>query len=170
MLAAILAIDVLDHLFASLVLEIDIDVGRFVAIGADEALEQKIALRRIDGGNAEAIADGGIGSRAAALAENFLRVGETHQIIDGEEIRCVAESADEIEFVRELLRDLVRNALGIALSGACLALAYEVFLRCQAGRTGIDRIFIAQLAQVETAERGDLDTVRKRFRIACEQP
>ena len=41
-LAAVSAIDVLDHLLAPLVLEIDVDVGRLVALGGDEALEQQV--------------------------------------------------------------------------------------------------------------------------------
>ena len=40
-MAAVLAVDVLDDLFAALVLEVDVDVGRLVALGADEALEQQ---------------------------------------------------------------------------------------------------------------------------------
>ena len=40
--AAVFLVDVLDHLLAPLVLEIDVDVGRLVALGADEALEQQV--------------------------------------------------------------------------------------------------------------------------------
>jgi hypothetical protein len=40
--AAVLAVDVLDDLFAALVLEVDVDVGRLVALGADEAFEQQV--------------------------------------------------------------------------------------------------------------------------------
>ena len=72
-LAAVFFVDVLDHLLAPLVLEIDVDVGRLVALGGDEALEQQVAAHRVDLGDAEAIADGGIGGRAAALAEDVLR-------------------------------------------------------------------------------------------------
>ena len=39
--AAVLAVDVLDHLLAALVLEVDVDVGRLVALDADEAAEQQ---------------------------------------------------------------------------------------------------------------------------------
>ena len=42
MVAAILVVDVLDHLLAALVLEVDVDVRRLVALGADEALEQQV--------------------------------------------------------------------------------------------------------------------------------
>ena len=66
--AAVALIDVLDHLLAPLVLEVDVDVGRLVALARDEALEQQVDLDRIDRGDAEAIADRRIGGRAAALA------------------------------------------------------------------------------------------------------
>ena len=47
-LAAVAGIEVLDHLLAPLVLEIDVDVGRLFAVGGDEALEQDIDLVGID--------------------------------------------------------------------------------------------------------------------------
>ena len=42
MVAAVGAVDPLDHLLAPLMLEIDVDVGRLVALGRDEALEQQV--------------------------------------------------------------------------------------------------------------------------------
>jgi len=51
------------------VFEIDVDVGRLVAGVGDEALEQDLGLVGIDLGDGEAKADGGIGGRAAALAQ-----------------------------------------------------------------------------------------------------
>ena len=68
--AAVFLVDVLHHLLAPFVLEIDVDVGRLVAFGRDEALEKKIGDVGIDLGDAEAKADGGIGGRAATLAED----------------------------------------------------------------------------------------------------
>ena len=44
--AAVAGIDILDHLLAPLMLEIDVDVGRLFPLGRDEALEQKIDLGR----------------------------------------------------------------------------------------------------------------------------
>ena len=72
-----LPIDVLDHLLAPLVLEIDVDVGRLVALRRDEALEQEVDAVGVDRGDAEAVADRGIGRRAAALAEDVLRSGRS---------------------------------------------------------------------------------------------
>src|SRR3546814_914836 len=67
--APLFAVHVLCHLLAPLMFEIDVDVRRLVARGAEEALEQQVVMGRIDGGDAEAVAHGGIGGRAAALAQ-----------------------------------------------------------------------------------------------------
>ena len=80
-------------------LEIDVDVGRLVALLGDEAGEQQLDLGRIDGGDAEAVADGAVRRRAAALAEDVLAAREGDDVVDGQEIARVVEPGDE----RELL-------------------------------------------------------------------
>ena len=42
--AAVASVEVLDDLLAALMLEIDVDVGRLVPLGRDEAVEQHVAL------------------------------------------------------------------------------------------------------------------------------
>src|SRR5215469_15613309 len=66
-LASILPVDVLNDFLAPLVLEIDVDVGRFVALLGDEALHQERAALEPHGRDAEAIADERVRGRAAAL-------------------------------------------------------------------------------------------------------
>src|SRR5262249_60562358 len=97
--AGVTLVDVLDDLFAPLMLEIDIDVGRLAAILRNEAGEQKIDLRRIDLGDAKAIAHDAVRRRAAALAEDALSTREGDHVVDGEEVARVVELGDE----RELL-------------------------------------------------------------------
>ena len=108
-------VDVLDHLLAPLVLEVDVDVGRLVALGRDEALEQEVDANRIDRGDPKAIADGGIGGRAAALAENSLRAREAHDVVHGEEVRRVIERGDQLEFMRQRFPRAVGNPPDSAL-------------------------------------------------------
>ncbi len=72
-----LRVDVLDDLLAPLVLEVDVDVRRLVALARDEALEQQVHARRVDLGDAQAVADRRVGRRAAALAEDALRRGRS---------------------------------------------------------------------------------------------
>jgi hypothetical protein len=81
------------------VLEIDVDVGRLVALLGDEALEEHRHAPGIDLGDAEAVADGGIGGRAAALAEDLLAARVGDDILDGEEERLIRELLDELELM-----------------------------------------------------------------------
>ena len=60
-IAPVFAVDILNDLFAPLMLEVDIDIGRLVALAADEALKQNIAAARIDLGDAQAVANHRVG-------------------------------------------------------------------------------------------------------------
>src|SRR2546423_2911294 len=94
-LTAVFVIDVLDDFLAPLVLEIDVDIGRLVALLRNEALEQQLLLDRIDLGDAQGVADGGIGRRAAPLAENAPAAGVADDVVDGQEKRLVAKLGEE---------------------------------------------------------------------------
>ena len=63
--ATVFFIYVLNHLLAALMLEIDIDIRRLAPFRRDGALEKKIGHRRVDRGDADAVADGGIGRRSS---------------------------------------------------------------------------------------------------------
>ena len=57
-MTSVLFINVLHDLLSALMLKININVGRFVTIFANEAFEQQIDLGRVDAGNAQAVANG----------------------------------------------------------------------------------------------------------------
>src|SRR5690606_40219842 len=88
--AAVVFVDVLDHLLAALVLEIHVDVRRFVALLGQEAFEQQAHARRVDGGDPEHVADHGVGGRTAALAQDPARAREADDVVHGEEVGLVA--------------------------------------------------------------------------------
>ena len=74
----------LDHFLAPFVLEIDVDIGRLLALLADETFEQKIVLGGVHGSDAQHITNGGIGGRAAPLAQDRRRglmPGEADEVI-----------------------------------------------------------------------------------------
>ena len=91
-------------------LEVDVDVGRLVAFLADEALEQHLHARRIDFGDVQRVADGRIGGRAPALAQDAFGARERDDVLHGEEIRLVAELGNQ----RELVLDQRAHARGRA--------------------------------------------------------
>ena len=144
-----LRVDVLDHLLAPLVLEVDVDVGRLGPLGGDEALEQQAAAHRIDLGDAEAVADRGIGRRAAALAEDALRARIAHDVVDGEEIGRVVALRDQREFVREALPDRVVDALGVTRGRALPGEVLERRLRRGEALDLFVGIFVFQFVERE---------------------
>ena len=135
-------VNVLDHLLASFMLEIDVDIRRFAAIRGDEAFEQEAAFARIDIGDAQAITDRRVRRRASALTENVLAAGVTNDVMDGEKVGSVIELRDQRQFMVERLADIVRNSLGIAGGGASPCQVDErVLRRCKTG-THLIGIFV----------------------------
>ena len=113
--AAIGLVNPLDDFLAPLMLEIDIDIGRLAPLFRDEALEQQALPHGIDGGDAEHVADGRVRGRAAALAEDALGAREADDGFDGEKIRRIVQPLDQVEFMAQLRRDVIGQAIGIAL-------------------------------------------------------
>ena len=134
-MAAICVVDPLDHFLPAFVLEVDVDVGRLAALLRDEALEQKFRAHRIDGGDTEHIADGGIGGASPALAEDAAILGELDDGIHGQKVRRVFELLDQHQLVAELRRDAVGYHARIAMSRAFPGQSLEGLLRRSPGPT-----------------------------------
>ena len=122
-LAAIFGVDVLDHLFAPLVLKVDVDIRRLVALAADEALKQQRGFLRIRLGNVQAVAHHRIGGRPAALAQNAHTARKANDVVHGEEIHLKLQLRDQRQFVFNALANRVGHASGVALLGALLHIA-----------------------------------------------
>ena len=134
--AAVFLVDVLDHLLAPLVLEIDVDVGRLLALLGDEALEQEVDLLGIDLGDLEAIADDRIGRGAAPLAQNALGAREADDIVHGEEIGRVVQLGRHLELACRAPRAPSAGAVRIAPPLALLGERHQRLLRASRSRRG----------------------------------
>ena len=158
MVAAIGAVDVLDHLLAAFVLEIDVDVGRLVALIRDEALEQKVGLHGVDVGDAEAIADHRVRRRTAPLAEDLLLfAGEADDVVHRQEERRVIEPADQLELLGRGRCALLRNSAGIAPVRAFFSKGDERFLRRRESFAGFVRV-LGLLQFIRARSRSDRGT------------
>src|SRR4029077_8937446 len=84
---AVAAIDVLDDLLPVVAGgQIEVDVGPLAALLGEEPLEEQPHPDRIDGGDAERVADGAVRRRAAALAEDAALAAEADDVPDDEEV------------------------------------------------------------------------------------
>ena len=109
MLAAVAAVDVLDHLLATLGLEVDVDVGRGGPFGREKALEDQVVGQRVDGGDAQQEGHQRVGGRAAALAADALPARKAHDVPDDQEVVGQPQLPDHRQLVRQQpLRPLAR--------------------------------------------------------------
>ena len=93
-LAAVPARDVLDHLAAAALAEVDVDVGHRHALGVEEALEDQVVVQRIDVGDAHRPRDEAAGRRAAARPDrNALLARVADEVPDDQQIARDSPSA-----------------------------------------------------------------------------
>ena len=119
-IAAVALVDLLDDLFAPLVLEVDVDVGRLAPLGAEEALEEQVRARRIDRGDAERVADGAVRRAAAALTEDVAAGAPSRRPRRyAEKVRRDLELGDERELLFDLRANAARDAVRVAPGEPC---------------------------------------------------
>src|SRR5688572_2496143 len=98
-------------------LEIYIDVRWLAPLFGYEALEQQTLKDRVNSRDTQHVTHGGVGGGAAALTENTFGSCKADDGFHGQEIRRVLHALDEIEFMPQLHRDIIREAVRIALRG-----------------------------------------------------
>jgi hypothetical protein len=169
--APVLRVDVLDDLFTSIVLDVEVDVGRLRALFGEEPLEQKPERDRIDGRDPEHVADRGVRRRSAPLAEDSRLAAVAHDLPHREEVAAVVEVVDQRELFVDLLDDRARESRrGTARAPrdrSARAASRTASRRPGSASAGIA---IAQLIERERAARGDVDRARDRRRVVLEQP
>ncbi len=116
--ASVFLIDILNHFFATLMFEVDVDIGGFVAILGDEPLEQDVDAIGVDGRDAQAVANDRVGRRAASLAEDLPGSGEANQVPHGQEVSRIIELVDDRQLALDQVAHLGGNAAWIAIMGA----------------------------------------------------
>jgi hypothetical protein len=100
--------DVLNDGFAAVAgREVDIDVGPGFAVFREEAFEEEAAADGVDGGDAQAVAHGGVGGGTPALAEDALGLGEADDFPDDEKVAGEPELLDESEFMIKVVADFL---------------------------------------------------------------
>src|SRR5688572_28292022 len=146
-LARVLAVDVLNDLLAPLVLEIDVDVGRLVALLRDEAFDQRLHAVWVYFRNTQAEADDGVGGRPATLAQDADAARMADDVVDRQEIRFVAQLGDQLQLVLDQRANLGRLAFGPTPAAAALRQRAEIRRRRLSGRYQLVRVLVAQLRE-----------------------
>ena len=136
-------------------LEVDIDIRRFVALPGDEPLEQYAHAGRVHLGDAQAVTDRRVGRRTPSLAEDAAAAGEGNDVVHREEKVFVAEFGDQPQFVGHQVPHLLRCAPGPALCHAGFGQGAQMAAGGGARRHQLPGVFVAQLIQGKAAASGD---------------
>ena len=102
MLPPVLVEDVLDHLLAPVGLDVDVDVGRAVALRGEEALEEHAPLHGVHIGDPQRVADRGVRRRPAPLAQDVVVPAERHDVEHDQEVAGEAQPLDHVQLVVDL--------------------------------------------------------------------
>ena len=100
--AAVFLVNMLDHFFAPVMLDVEIDIRRLGALHGNKALEEQAHAHRIDGRDAEAITNHRIRRRAASLAKNIVGAAELDDLPHGQEVAGIIERFDDLQLFFQL--------------------------------------------------------------------
>ena len=161
------AITLIDVLNGALALgaagQVEIDVRPLAALLGEKALEEQVHSNRIDGGDAERVADHAVGRRAAPLHQNALAPAELHDVPDDEEVAGESELGDERQLALCLLlcagKELVIVLGQIAVANAFLGALFEERLHRLAFGHGIVGKAVAEIAHLVGEAGGKLPGV-----------
>ena len=170
--ATVAAVDILHHLLAPLVFEIDVDVGGLAPLGGNEAGEEQIVFDRIDRGDLEQIADQRIGRRAAPLAQDrrFARAREANDVVHGQEIMRIFLFADQRQFLVQQRADAFGDTIVETVERFLPDEMFEPVLRVPARRHGFVRVFVGEVVEREIDPRHQPRAFDDRFGPGGEQP
>ncbi len=118
--AAVALVDVLDHLFPTIGLDVEIDVGRTVTLGRQEPFEQQPERDGIGLGDPEGEADRTVRRAPSALAEDVRPTAELDDVPHDQEVTGEPEVLDHRELVVDHLpglRMLVAFAVAMPSTG-----------------------------------------------------
>ena len=95
-------VDVLDGLLPPVALDVDVDVGRTVALGRQEPLEQQPERHRVGVGDPEGEAHRRVGRRPPPLAVDVGPAAELDDVPHDQEVPGEAELLDHVQLVVDL--------------------------------------------------------------------
>src|SRR6185436_20309181 len=94
--------DVRDHLTATALAEVDVDIRERDAFGVQEPLEVQVKVERIDVGDAQAVRDEAARRRTTARSDrNAPLPGVADEIPDDQEVPRVLHRLDDVDFKLE---------------------------------------------------------------------
>ena len=99
---AMTLVDVLNDFFASTRFDVDIDIGRTIALGRKKPFEQQTQLDGVGFGDTQRETHRGVGSRPATLAVDVVATTKIDKVVNDQEVTGEPELFDDGQFVIDL--------------------------------------------------------------------
>ena len=112
--------DVAQHVGASVVVEVDVDIGQRDTVGIEETLEQQVVLDGVNLRDAQAVghARAGSGAAAGADADAELVAGDVDEILHDKEVAGEAHRLHDVQLELYALLQLGRQRRAVTALGA----------------------------------------------------
>ena len=151
MVLAVHVLDVVDHLFAATLLEVDVDIGHLHALGVQEPLEQQAVFQRVEVGDAHGVRHDGASRRPAARTHaDALAARPFNVFLHDEEVRGEAGVQDDLGFGVVALHDVgaqFLQALEARQHGLAVVRVEADGLLVLGGKVAPDQAHLAFLAE-----------------------
>ena len=170
MLPAVTAVDVLDDLFTTVRLNVDIDVWRAITFGRQEPFEQQPQRDRVGICYAQGVTHCGVRRRPSPLAQDVGSFTERHDVGDDQEVSGEPQGIDHFEFSVQLGIGAGDHFIGWRSVAFVCAAASEF---SQPGHlivalwARVRRQIRGHELQIECTLPGDLDRCVEHSRKAC---
>ena len=107
----------LQHPSATIVIEVDIDIGQRNTVGVEEALEQQVVLHGVYLGNLQAVGHHRTGGRTTAGAYRHVELGAggVDKVLHNEEVTRETHRFHDVQLEGDALQHLGRELLAVAL-------------------------------------------------------
>src|SRR5690606_27377800 len=137
----------------------------FVASVAHKTREQQVKFGGIYGSDTQAVADSRVGGRSAPLTEDVPLASETHQIIDGKEIRRIVLPTDEFQLHCQGGAHLFGQRIAETFASPLPGEVFQFFHRAPPLADNLLGIDILELIQRKTASISQRQAMGKGFWI-----
>ena len=150
--------------------KVDVDIGNLAALLGHEAFEEQVHLDRIDGGDAQRVADRRVRRRTATLAEHAELGRRAHDIPDDQEVSGEIHLGDQAELVLELPFDLAGQRHRVAARRALVDEFAQMALRRASRRNFEEGKLSGQAFEPERAARRNRTAALDRLGILGKKP
>ena len=148
---------ILQNFLTPLMLKINVNVRRLIALLRNETLKQHAHPHRINRSHAEHIAHDGIRSRPTPLAQDALHARKLHDVMHRQKIRLIPHLLNQLKFVVDLRHGRFAGSFRPTQRNVVIHQFAQPTCRCVRVGHELFRVLILNRFEIERAAVCDVD-------------